>query len=600
MPDDHDIFDENISHLLHNAPATPKLDPERKQQMLAELKKQFDRGTARAGQQQEGRSIMLRFVRYASYAAAAAALIAVAWMIFQPADSRLDPWRVAQDTVRTERLDDGTVLYVKGQAKYALAAPRRLKLQSGQVLLFVAKNAKPFVVETPHGRAEARGTKFTVDAAADATFVAVGQGRVDVVNDAGAVAIGAGQQAQMDRESRPRRGPAPRFTHLVNWAREELGGADLFNADQADGADGSELKAVDPWGQQVRLELREYKVDVVVEDGIARTTIDQTFFNQLPWQIEGTFYFPLPPDASLSRLAMYVSGKLNEGGMVDRQYGRMVYESIVYRRRDPALLEMMEGNVFKMRVFPIFGRQEKRIIISYTQTLDELYKTLRYWLPMEHANDEAKKLSISVRVKGGAGKFEAASSTHAFATRDDDGDMLIEYSEDNVAPDQDFLLHLTPTGGADGDLRCATIMQDGKRFLFVKVRPDMARVAAAAPEARQWIVINDVSASRSSVDIKAQAFLLGRLLAEADDDDTFALINLDTHDKPWRYALTGVRDAAASGAVAFAEVSRPMGATNIAEALAEAGRIISHSGADNAHIVYLGDGVATDSETAVE
>ena len=58
---------------------------------------------------------------------------------------------------------------------------------------------------------------------------------------------------------------------------------------------------------------------------------------------------------------MYVNGKRNEGGMVERQYGRAVYESIVYRRRDPALLEMMEGNVFKMRVFPIFGRREKRI-----------------------------------------------------------------------------------------------------------------------------------------------------------------------------------------------------------------------------------------------
>ena len=84
--------------------------------------------------------------------------------------------------------------------------------------------------------------------------------------------------------------------------------------------------------------------------------------------------------------------------MVERQYGRTVYESIVYRRRDPALLEMMEGNVFKMRVFPIFGRKEKRIIISYTQTLPELYGTLRYWFPMEHANDKAGELTIRVRV----------------------------------------------------------------------------------------------------------------------------------------------------------------------------------------------------------
>ena len=36
--------------------------------------------------------------------------------------------------------------------------------------------------------------------------------------------------------------------------------------------------------------------------------------------MEGTFYFPLPPDASLSRLAMYVDGDLMEGGMAERQH----------------------------------------------------------------------------------------------------------------------------------------------------------------------------------------------------------------------------------------------------------------------------------------
>jgi len=596
MPDDKDIFDENMAQLLRHAPAAPKLAPERKERILAELTQQFQRAPMQAP---EGRPLMIRLARTLPYLAAAAALIIAVWLLLPPPDSGLAPWEVSQGAARTDRLDDGTLLVVKGPATYTRTAPRRIRLEAGQILLFVAPSSQPFVVMTPHGHAEAKGTKFTVSAGGETTFVAVGQGHVDVRNAAGAVTLGAGQQAQMDAKTPPRRGPAPRFTHLVNWAREQLAGEDPFQADCGDDEahDSSELVAVDPWGQQVRLELRHLHVDVVIENGVARTTIDQTFFNQLQWQIEGTFYFPLPPDASLSRLAMYVNGKLNEGGMVDRQYGRMVYESIVYRRRDPALLEMMEGNVFKMRVFPIFGRKEKRIIISYTQTLPELYNTLRYWLPMEHANDKAGKLSISVRVKGAAGKAEAASSTHAIATRNDAGDLLIDYAEDNIAPDQDFLLHLTPTDARAWGPKCATIVQDGKRFLVVKVRPK-APPAGGQPQARQWVVINDVSASRSAVDIKAQAFLLGRLLAEADDGDAFALINVDTRARTWRDELTPVRDPSASGALAFAEVSAPMGATNILAAFKEAGDIISRTGAPNAHIVYLGDGIATDSETA--
>src|SRR3712207_9395380 len=65
-------------------------------------------------------------------------------------------------------------------------------------------------------------------------------------------------------------------------------------------------------------------------------------FNLLNERLEGTFYFPLPPDASLSRLAMYVVDgnnqcKLMEGGMAEREHAANVYETIRYQRRDPAL-----------------------------------------------------------------------------------------------------------------------------------------------------------------------------------------------------------------------------------------------------------------------
>ena len=43
-----------------------------------------------------------------------------------------------------------------------------------------------------------------------------------------------------------------------------------------------------------------------------------------------------------------------------------------------------------------------------------------------------------------------------------------------------------------------------------------------------------------------------------------------------------------------------MGATNIVQGLKAAGYLIAHTRATNAHIVYLGDGVATDSETAAD
>ena len=63
---------------------------------------------------------------------------------------------------------------------------------------------------------------------------------------------------------------------------------------------------------------------------------------------------------------------------------RRIYNSIVAKKKDPALLEWVDGTTFKMRVFPLEGRQEKRIILSYTQRLSPLYGQMTYRFPAGH------------------------------------------------------------------------------------------------------------------------------------------------------------------------------------------------------------------------
>src|SRR5207302_7623725 len=191
------------------------------------------------------------------------------------------------------------------------------------------------------------------------------------------------------------------------------------------------LVAVDPYGQEAKLSLRKYHIDVHIEDGFARTTIDQTYFNSDPWRMEGTFYFPLPPDASLSRLAMYVDGKLMEGGMAERDHARNVYEQILYTRRDPALLEWVDGSTFKMRVFPLEGRQEKRIILSYTQRLPSLYGRMQYRFPAGHSLEMVRDWSFHARLKGGT-KFSCHFDSHVHQESCPRCDVLLHNRARNI------------------------------------------------------------------------------------------------------------------------------------------------------------------------
>ena len=57
----------------------------------------------------------------------------------------------------------------------------------------------------------------------------------------------------------------------------------------------------------------------------------------------------------------------------------------MYPHEGPGLVEWVDGSTFKMRVFPLEGRQEKRIILSYSQRLPALYGRTTYRFPAGHS-----------------------------------------------------------------------------------------------------------------------------------------------------------------------------------------------------------------------
>lgn|GEM_PF-2173805 len=128
-----------------------------------------------------------------------------------------------------------------------------------------------------------------------------------------------------------------------------------------------QLVVKNPGSPDTRLNVGHYHVKVTLRPPLALVQIDQSFFNHLNQRTEGTYVFNLPRGASVCRFAMYVTpDQLIEGEMIERQKASDVYETIVRSMRDPAILEQIGDNLFKMRVFPIFGHENKRILLDYT------------------------------------------------------------------------------------------------------------------------------------------------------------------------------------------------------------------------------------------
>jgi len=132
---------------------------------------------------------------------------------------------------------------------------------------------------------------------------------------------------------------------------------------------------------KVYLKGLDIKVDVV--GNISTTTMTMVFQNKTPQILEGTLTFPLPEGVTVSGYALDINGKMREAVPVEKSKGTQVFEEIERRRVDPGLLEKVEGNNFRTRIYPIPGNGSRTISISYEEVLLVADSKYTYRLPMD-------------------------------------------------------------------------------------------------------------------------------------------------------------------------------------------------------------------------
>jgi hypothetical protein len=492
-------------------------------------------------------------------------------------------------------LPDGSVLYLNQRTEVKLDADRHVTLSAGEVFVEVApRPSETFVVKTAQREVVALGTKFDVAALAAGTGVTVTQGKVRVSGLGGV--LSAGQQLAPDAQQPT---AAPRAAAALAWARELMCAAEAPLVPPSKYAGGA-LVVNDPSGQTAQLSLRKYHVDVHVEDGFARTTIDQTYFNHTGSRLEGTFHFPLPPDASLSRLAMYVNGKLMEGGMAERDFARQTFESIVRKMQDPALLEWVDGSTFKMRVFPLEPRQEKRIVISYAQRLPVQYGRTSYRFPAGHSLEAVRDWSFQARVKGGQG-LTWASDTHAdlLKATTENGDLVLDARQENVKVEGDVAIDLFDGGQkprGDESARFSSMDHDGARYFMVRYRPDLS--TPKERQRRDWVFLFESSGDRDPLLARTQIEVIRTLLANAEHDDTFAVVTGATRAATYAKEAQPATADNAAAAVRFLEETHLAGVLDMGKGLDAAEPFLK--AARNPYLVHVGSGLAVLGETRAD
>ena len=349
-----------------------------------------------------------------------------------------------------------------------------------------------------------------------------------------------------------------------------------------------------PGDQVPPLSVKYHHVTVEIANQVAKTSVDQVFLNHFERDIEGTYIFPLPEGAAISEFAMWVGEEKIQGEILDARKAREIYEDIVRRLKDPAILEYMGRNLFRARVFPIPAKGEKRVRLSYTEVLKAERGLVSYRYPLDTerlSRDPIASVSLSADIVSPVPISNIYSPSHRISVRRTSATRATaSFEETNVKPDKDFFLVY---GLSPDDVGMSFLSWEGGGEGYFMV---LASPRAAAPTERvlekNLVLVLDSSGSMSGPKIDQAKEAARFIIRHLGPGDRFSIVDFDDGVSVLSDGLEPAGAAFREKAMKFVEGIQDSGGTNIRDALVRALGMVPQGVRPN-YILFLTDGQPT-------
>lgn len=362
------------------------------------------------------------------------------------------------------------------------------------------------------------------------------------------------------------------------------------------------------------LPVRSIEIDTKIDGQVATTHLTQVFQNNTSFTLEGTYFFPIPEDATISNFAIWENGKKLNGEIRSREEARRIYDEIVRRQRDPGLLEYAGKDLFQASIFPIPANSDKKLEMTYTQVLRSDSGTVSYRYPLGTGRNlwrgritDQRQTSVSqpfgtvsgrIEIKGRSALRNIYSPTHQIDTRQK-GETGATVTFETKGNDSDFQLYYSQ---AETDLGVSliTYREAGKDGYFMLMASPKDAASSAEIINKDIVFVLDTSGSMADegkIEKARKALLFG--IRTLRDGDRFNVINFagDEH-------LMEARPIAADAAgkrrgEEFVNKLQPSGGTNINDSLIASLKQFE-KGSRPKMIVFMTDGLPTVGVTNYE
>lgn len=355
--------------------------------------------------------------------------------------------------------------------------------------------------------------------------------------------------------------------------------------------------------------VKYHHVAVNIDRQVATTAIDQVFHNNAGRVIEGSYIFPILDGMTIAEFAMYNDAQKLEHRILEKEKAREIYNGIVAKRQDPALLEWLGSRMISARVFPIEPNADKRITIKYQEVPAAQGGTIKYVYPLKTEKLSTQPLQsckVVVNITSEQPILSVFSPTHpVIVTHQDERHATATYEATNVLPDQDLVLYYTVSEQNLGlSLLSYRDSGQGDGYFLMLVSPK-AELGRDEIQPKDTVFVLDTSGSMSAPKLSQAKAALQYCLKSLDARDRFNVLEFNNGVNAWQ---TGLQTASADNvaqATRAVGAYRAMGGTNIDAALRDALGILNAAAPPDARvrpssIVFVTDGQPTVVERNVE
>jgi Ca-activated chloride channel family protein len=331
-------------------------------------------------------------------------------------------------------------------------------------------------------------------------------------------------------------------------------------------------------------------VRATVDGRVARFEVEERFRNTGGTIAEGTYLYPLPGEAVFSDFSLFQGERELKGEMMAADQARNIYEGIVRRLKDPALITLVGHGLIRAQVFPVQPGETRTVTLRFTELLGRESDALRLRYAAGDRGDAPVTMNVEVRRE--MDFATPYSPTHQLSHERRDGNLRISVSPP-VRGDVDLVLPFRRGLVGGTVLTHAEPGEDGFALLFLA--PPASGEGASVGRDLTFVV--DISGSMSGEKIDQAKAALLQALGALRSRDRFRLIAFSSGVRQFREGFSSAGETELADARRFVDGLAAGGGTNLAAAIEAA--LDERPDADRLSMVMLlTDGIPSVGEQA--